>query len=86
MGGLVAYGRAGDEAVEVDAGDGIDRVDGGQTGCPCLHGGLRRLGDVGDLVGQLGQDGDITGRRRPLGDASDQLRVLSYSGAHTALG
>ncbi len=73
------------ETVEVDAGDGVDRVDqrdGIRSTCPCRP---RRLADVGDVGRQLGDDGHARVLFAPAHDHLDVFRHLADRRAHAAL-
>ena len=70
---------------KVDAGDGVDGVDGGERIGPATLGGARRHADVGDVGGELD---DHRGARLFLHPAGDLLAVLgdlSHGGAHSPL-
>src|SRR6185437_13419324 len=77
--------RARLEGVEVDAGDGVDGVDGGECVGTGAFGGARGHADVGDVGCELDDDRSARGFLHPFGDLLAVFRHLTYGRAHAAL-
>ena len=73
------------EGVEVDAGDGVDGVDGGERVGAAALGGARGHADVGDVGRELDDDGSARGFLHPLGDLLAVFGHLADGRAHAAL-
>src|ERR1019366_5917050 len=73
------------QGIEIDAGDGVDGIDGGGRVGTAAAGGARHRADVGDVGGELDDHGRAGHFLDPLRDHAGIFGTLSDGAAHAAL-
>ena len=84
VGGFAADIWARDERIEINAGDGVDGVDGGERVGATFFGGAGDSADVTDIGSEFDEDGSASDFFDPLGDHGGIFGNLTDSAAHAA--